>query len=126
MAKTFLMIAAISGLLAVVIGAFGAHGLKGRVTEDLLAIYQTGVQYHFYHSFALLVVGLLLLQFPLAGLFNWSGWLFVIGIVVFSGSLYVLSLTGIRWLGAITPLGGLAFIVGWLTMAIAVYQNVGD
>jgi uncharacterized membrane protein YgdD (TMEM256/DUF423 family) len=126
MAKTFLMIAAISGLLAVVIGAFGAHGLKGRVTEDLLAIYQTGVQYHFYHSFALLVVGLLLLQFPLAGLFNWSGWLFVIGIVVFSGSLYVLSLTGIRWLGAITPLGGLAFIAGWLTMAIAVYQNVGD
>lgn len=126
MAKTFLVIAAMGGLFAVAIGAFGAHGLKGRLTEDLLAIYQTGVQYHFYHTFALLVVGLLLLQFPQVGLLNWSGWLFVVGIVVFSGSLYVLSLTGVRWLGAITPLGGLAFIAGWLTMAIAVYQNVGE
>lgn len=126
MAKTFLVIAALSGLLAVIIGAFGAHGLKNRLTEDLLAVYQTGVQYHFYHTLALLMVGLLLMQIPQASLLNWSGWLFIVGIMVFSGSLYLLAVTGTRWLGAITPLGGLAFIAGWLTLAIALYNNVGE
>ena len=125
MAKTFLMIAAISGLLAVALGAFGAHGLKARVSADLLTVYHTGVQYHFYHTLALAVVGLLLLHYPQASGLQWSGWLFTAGIVVFSGSLYVLTLTGVRWLGAITPLGGLAFMAGWLLLALAVYRHVG-
>ncbi len=126
MAKTLLMIAAISGLLAVAIGAFGAHGLKGRVTTDLMAVYQTGVQYHFYHTLALLFVGILMLQFPQVSLLSWSGCLFVAGMIIFSGSLYVMALTGIKWLGAITPIGGVAFIAGWLTMAIAFYKHIGE
>jgi uncharacterized membrane protein YgdD (TMEM256/DUF423 family) len=125
MAKTFLLIAALSGMLAVVIGAFGAHGLKSRVAEDLLAIYQTGVQYHFYHTFALLCVAMLLLRDPHSWLLNWSGGLFIAGIVIFSGSLYLLVVSGSRWLGAITPLGGMAFIAGWLALAWAVYRDMG-
>lgn len=126
MAKTFLIIAAISGLLAVMIGAFGAHGLKGRITTDLMAIFQTGVQYHFYHALALLLVGIMMLQFPQVTLLKLSGWLLVAGMVIFSGSLYVMALTDIKWLGAITPIGGVAFIVGWLTMAIAIYNHIGE
>ena len=126
MAKTLLMVAAISGLLAVVIGAFGAHGLKGRITTDLMAIFQTGVQYHFYHTLALLLVGILMLQFPQISLLKWSGWLFIAGIVIFSGSLYALAISDIKWLGAITPIGGVAFIAGWLTMAIAIYNHIGE
>lgn len=124
MAKSILMITAISGLLAVALGAFGAHGLKSRVTEDLLAVYQTGVQYHFYHTFALGLVGLLMLQFPQARLLMWSSLCFVVGIAVFSGSLYVMTFTGLRWLGAITPIGGLSLMVGWLLMALAIYRSV--
>lgn len=125
MAKTFLLITAVSGLLAVALGAFGAHGLKARLGEDLLAVYQTGVQYHFYHTFALALVGLVMLQVPASAWLQWSGWLFIIGIVIFSGSLYVLAISGIRWLGAITPIGGLAFMAGWLALAVGVYQQVG-
>lgn len=125
MAKTVLLITAISGLLAVALGAFGAHGLKSRVDEDLLAIYQTGVQYHFYHTFALALVGLLMLQFPQVGLLQWSSCSFVAGIIIFSGSLYLLTFTGARWLGAITPIGGLAFMAGWVLMAIAVARKIG-
>ena len=124
MAKAFLIMAAISGLLAVVIGAFGAHGLKSRLAEDLLTVYHTGVQYHFYHTLALMAVGILLLRYPEAAMLNWSGWLFSAGILVFSGSLYVLAVTGIRWLGAITPIGGLAFIAGWLCLVIAIFKHV--
>lgn len=124
MAKMFLLIAAISGLLAVVLGAFGAHGLKSRLVEDLLAVYQTGVQYHFYHTLALLAAGVLLLRYPDAAMLNWSGWLFVAGILIFSGSLYILAVTGVRWLGAITPIGGLAFIGGWLCMAVAIFKHI--
>ena len=94
MAKTLLVIAAISGLLAILIGAFGAHGLKGRTATDLMAVFQTGVQYHFYHALALLFVGILLLQFPQVSLLKWSGWLFVAGMVIFSGSLYAMALIG--------------------------------
>lgn len=124
MAKTFLVIAAISGLLAVALGAFGAHGLKSRVTEDLLAVYQTGVQYHFYHTFALGLCGLLLLQLPQAVGLHWAGWMFTAGIIIFSGSLYLMALTGTRWLGAITPIGGVAFIGGWLAMAVAIFRHL--
>lgn len=123
MAKTFLMLAALSGALAVIIGAFGAHALKARVAVDLLAVYETGVQYHFYHTFALGIAGLLLIQFPQVVQFIWSGWAFVVGIVVFSGSLYLMALTDMRWLGAITPVGGFSFILAWVLLAVGVYNN---
>jgi len=104
-------------MLAVVMGAFGAHALKNRLDESALAVYETAVQYHFYHSFALLAVGVIALSQPQTALLKTSGWLFVIGILVFSGSLYLLGLTGERWLGAVTPLGGLALIGGWACLA---------
>lgn len=122
MAKRWLLCAAVSGLLAVFIGAFGAHGLKPYLVADLMAVYQTGVHYHFFHTFALLAVGILSVLSPSEVAFKWSGALFLVGIIVFSGSLYILSVTGARWLGAITPLGGVALIGGWLSMAIGIYH----
>lgn len=116
--KLFIQLAAVFGALAVIIGAFGAHGLKERMSADLMTVYQTGVQYHFYHVLALLVVGLIALQTPPSSWLNISGWAFVVGIVIFSGSLYLLAISGIRWLGAITPIGGVAFIVGWIALLI--------
>ena len=117
MAKLFITLASLSGMLAVVFGAFGAHALKGKLDDQALKVFETAVQYHFYHTFALLVVGVIALNQPQPVLLKSSGWLFVIGILVFSGSLYLLSLTGVRWLGAITPLGGLALIAGWACLA---------
>jgi uncharacterized membrane protein YgdD (TMEM256/DUF423 family) len=117
MAKLFITLASLSGMLAVMLGAFGAHALKGKLDDYALGVFETAVQYHFYHSFALLAVGILALSHPHTALLRSSGWLFLLGIVVFSGSLYVLSFTGARWLGAITPLGGLAFIAGWACLA---------
>lgn len=121
-AKLFLSLGAISGALGVIIGAFGAHGLKAKLSPDMLTVYQTGVQYHFYHTFALLAVGLLALKFQ-SGLLTSSGWSFLIGIIIFSGSLYTLSITGISKLGAITPIGGLFFIIGWVMLAVAVVKG---
>ena len=117
MAKLFITLASLSGMLAVVLGAFGAHALKGKFDAYALSVFDTAVQYHFYHSFALLAVGIIALSQPHTVLLKTSGWLFVLGILIFSGSLYLLSITGIRWLGAITPLGGLAFIAGWACLA---------
>ena len=117
MAKLFITLASLSGMLAVVFGAFGAHALKGKLDDQALKVFETAVQYHFYHTLALLVVGMIALNQPQTVLLKSSGWLFVIGILVFSGSLYLLSLTGVRWLGAITPLGGLALIAGWACLA---------
>lgn len=127
MPKTYLLLAAVSGFLAVALGAFGAHGLRERLSADLLAVYQTGVQYHFYHTFALLAVALLLMFSPQtslssSSLLKWSGNLFALGIVIFSGSLYVLALSGVRWLGAITPVGGVAFLAGWICLALAAFS----
>jgi uncharacterized membrane protein YgdD (TMEM256/DUF423 family) len=116
MDKTFLLLASILGALAVALGAFGAHALEGRLSADLLSIYETGVRYHFYHALALLGVVAVLSRWPDSGAAVAAGWLFVIGIVIFSGSLYVLAFTGIRWMGAITPIGGVAFIAGWLCL----------
>jgi uncharacterized membrane protein YgdD (TMEM256/DUF423 family) len=116
MDKTFLLLASIFGALAVALGAFGAHALEGRLSADLLSIYETGVRYHFYHALALLGVVAVLSRWPDSGAAVAAGWLFVIGIVIFSGSLYVLAFTGIRWMGAITPIGGVAFIAGWLCL----------
>ena len=117
MAKLFITLASLSAMLAVVFGAFGAHGLRNRLDDYAMGVFETAVQYHFYHSLALLAVGLLALSQPQTALLKSSGWLFCIGILVFSGSLYLLGITGVRWLGAITPLGGLAFIAGWGCLA---------
>ena len=114
--KQILTLAAVSGILAVALGAFGAHGLKTIITPDMLEVYKTGVQYQFYHTFALLAVGILMHFNPSKAL-KWSAALFITGIVLFSGSLYALTLTNIKILGAITPFGGVAFIAGWGLLA---------
>jgi uncharacterized membrane protein YgdD (TMEM256/DUF423 family) len=112
-------VGAISGFLAVAFGAFGAHFLKAMLEESKhVQTYQTGVQYHMYHALALLAVGLAAAQWPCRAL-NVAGWSFVFGTLLFSGSLYALSLTGVRVLGAITPFGGVLFLVGWAALAIA-------
>ena len=122
MAKIYLLLAALNGLLAVALGAFGAHGLRQKLSADMLAVYQTGVQYHFYHTLALLAVAVLMLCVSHSSLLRWSGALFLVGIVIFSGSLYVLAVTGMRWLGAITPIGGVAFMAGWLLLMLAAWR----
>jgi uncharacterized membrane protein YgdD (TMEM256/DUF423 family) len=118
-ARFFLIAGALSAALAVVLGAFGAHGLRGRLPVDLLAVYQTASQHHIYHALGLLAVGLLALHLPTSGALRWSGWLMLLGMALFSGSLYLLAITGLRWLGAITPLGGGAWIAAWLLLAWA-------
>ncbi|HEY0973927.1 MAG TPA: DUF423 domain-containing protein [Solimonas sp.] len=121
-AKLFMALGAVYGLLGVALGAFGAHGLRARLGPDLLAVWKTGVEYQFYHAFALLAVGLLLRQAS-GALLQWAGWSFALGVILFSGSLYLLALTGMRGLGAITPLGGLFFLVGWLCLLVAVLRQ---
>jgi uncharacterized membrane protein YgdD (TMEM256/DUF423 family) len=109
---------ALTGAAGVTLGAFGAHALKSRVGEDLLNVFEIGVRYQMYHAFALLAVGWALTRWPESAA-NTAGWLFLAGIVIFSGSLYLMTLTGARWLGAITPLGGLCLIAGWVALALA-------
>tara|TARA_R110000823_G_scaffold119998_23_gene244644 strand:- start:18419 stop:18796 length:378 start_codon:yes stop_codon:yes gene_type:complete len=125
MATLFVTLASLSGMLAVAFGAFGAHALRNRLDDYALDVFATAVQYHFYHSLALLAVGIIALQHPQTALLKSSGWLFLLGIVIFSGSLYLLSLTGLRWLGAVTPLGGLAFIAGWGCLAATGWKLLG-
>lgn len=122
MFKLFVSLGSINACVAVALGAFGAHALKDRLSADMLAIFETGVQYHFYHALGLLAVGLIATHLPNSSLVKWSGWLMAFGILVFSGSLYVLAATGIKWLGAITPIGGTAFIAAWVVLAIAVLR----
>ncbi|MDT8429338.1 MAG: DUF423 domain-containing protein [Pseudomonadales bacterium] len=122
MTTFFLIIAALNGFIAVTLGAFAAHGLKASLAPDLLATFQTGVQYQMHHTLALLAVGILVLHFPGQTLLRTSGYLFLAGIVIFSGSLYLLSLSGVRWLGAITPIGGVLFLAGWATLALAMFN----
>ncbi len=123
-AKLFLTLGAVLLAAAVALGAFGAHALKARLGAEMLAVYHTAVQYHFYHALGLLAVGLIAMQLPGSGLARAAGWLMLAGIVLFSGSLYLLSLSGTRWLGAITPLGGMAFIGAWLLLAFAVVRDL--
>lgn len=119
--KFFLIAGALNALLAVALGAFGAHMLEGRVEERYIATWQTAVQYQMFHAIGLMVVGILMSSTLIGqvGALNWAGYLMLAGIVIFSGSLYVLSLTGISILGAVTPIGGLAFIAGWILLVIA-------
>ncbi len=123
MAKTILMTASVFLALAVALGAFGAHGLKSQLSTDMLQTYKTGVEYHFYHALGLLLIGILAVSFP-SELFKWSAILISVGIVLFSGSLYVLAVSGIKWLGAVTPVGGLSFIAGWILLFLAVWKKV--
>ena len=118
-ARMFVALGAALAALAVILGAFGAHALKTWLPPDLLEVYHTAVQYHFWHALGVLAVGLALQQLPDAGWLRAAGWLLTAGVVLFCGSLYLLALTGARWLGAVTPLGGVAFILGWLALAVA-------
>lgn len=122
MAKVFMIVAAVSGALAVGLGAFGAHGLKNSVSESMLAVWQTGVQYHFYHTFALLLLSLLMLHSPVSHSATVAGACFIAGILCFSGSLYWLALGGPRLLGPVTPLGGLLFIIGWCALGVFAWK----
>jgi uncharacterized membrane protein YgdD (TMEM256/DUF423 family) len=122
MDRLFFALGCLSGFLAVALGAFGAHALKGRLDADMLATFEVGVRYQMVHALALLAVAWACTRWP-GALVNASGWLFVAGSVIFSGSLYALSLTGLRWLGAITPLGGLGLLAGWLCLAWAVAKG---
>jgi uncharacterized membrane protein YgdD (TMEM256/DUF423 family) len=116
------VLAALNMIIAVSAGAFGAHGLKRLVTPELLAVWQTGVQYHLVHALGLFIVSWLCTRYPAAGLLPVAGLAMFIGIVLFSGSLYVLTLTGTHWLGAITPLGGVAFLLAWAMVAWSVWR----
>lgn len=115
---------AINGALAVAAGAFGAHGLKAKLAPELLATWQTGAEYHMYHALALVLAGVLMSALPAPNsTLNAAGIALLVGIVLFSGSLYALSLSGVKMLGAITPFGGLAFIAGWLLLAVAAWRG---
>ena len=123
-AKQILQLAGISGALAVGLGAFGAHSLEALLIQNgRLDTFQTAVNYHFYHTLALLGIGILAKVKPDWKGISFAAWSMVLGILIFSGSLYVLSLTGITWLGAITPLGGLAFILGWSSIVFLSFKN---
>ncbi|HVF55560.1 MAG TPA: DUF423 domain-containing protein [Pyrinomonadaceae bacterium] len=121
MDRVFLVVGALSAFVGVAAGAFGAHALKNRLDAGMLSVFEVGVRYQMYHAFALLVAGWAQARWP-GTLAATSGWLFVAGTILFSGSLYLLSLTGVRWLGAITPLGGVAFLAGWLCLAIVFWK----
>ena len=121
MERIFFLLGSLSAFVGVAAGAFGAHGLKSRLSVELLATFEVAARYQMYHAFGLLAVAWVLTKWP-SSLANVSGWCFVIGTVLFSGSLYLLSLSGIKWLGAITPLGGVAFLAGWLCLGYAVWK----
>jgi len=120
MHKLFLQFAAVSGAIAVALGAFGAHALKDKLTKSgTLDTYQTAVSYQFYHTLALLGIGLFAMKYASSWI-NYAGYSMIAGIIVFSGSLYILCFTGVKWMGAITPIGGLAFILGWVFLLVAI------
>jgi uncharacterized membrane protein YgdD (TMEM256/DUF423 family) len=120
--RTFALIGALLGFVGVAAGAFGAHALRARLTPEDLAIFETAARYQMYHALALLGVAWVIGRWP-GGAASAAGWLFVAGTLVFSGSLYLLVLTGARWMGAITPLGGVALLAGWLALAWAVWRG---
>lgn len=115
-----MFVGALMGFVGVGLGAFGAHGLKGRLSPDMLAVFETGVRYQMYHALALLVVGALMTRLEGRAIVV-AGWSFTAGILIFSGSLYALALTGVTMLGAVTPISGVAFLAGWVALAIAAF-----
>lgn len=123
--KIFLIIGTLSAGLGVALGAFGAHGLKSKVAPEMLTVWETAVQYHLIHALGLVLVGILCQLIPEASLIRNAGWLFLGGIVLFSGSLYAMVLTGNKPLGIITPMGGVAFIMGWISLAVAAFKLPG-
>ena len=118
MVRTFLFFGSLLGFLGVVFGAFGAHALKSRLSADMLVVFETGVRYQMYHAFAILIVAAAIGRIGDANLLVLAGWFFVAGVLLFSGSLYVLSLSGVGVLGAITPVGGLLFLIGWACLLL--------
>ena len=116
-ARVFLTLGSISAMVAVALGAFGAHALEGRLPTERIATWETAAQYHFYHSLGLLIVGLVGMQLAGSAQLRWAGWSMFSGILLFSGSLYVLSVSGLSYLGAVTPFGGIAFLLAWLLLA---------
>src|SRR5688572_8594672 len=125
MDRLLTVVGAVSGAVAVTVGAFGAHALRERLSPEALATFETGVRYHFYHVFGILAAGAAAGAWPGRGtrLARLAGWLFLAGTALFSGSLYLLALSGVRWLGAIAPLGGVAFIAGWIALAGAAWRG---
>jgi len=123
MDRLFFLMGSLSAGLAVALGAFGAHGLRSRLGADLLATFETGVRYQMYHALALLAVAWAVTHWTRSVFPAYAGWLFVAGTLLFSFSLYLLALTGMRWLGAITPLGGVAFVAGWVCLVIAAWRR---
>jgi uncharacterized membrane protein YgdD (TMEM256/DUF423 family) len=122
--KIFFILGSILMALAVAMGAFGAHGLSGKVTEKMLYNWQTGAHYHIVHALAIIIIALTIAKFGNSELLTTAGWLIFVGIVFFSGSLYVMVLTNVKVLGAITPIGGVAFIAGWIVYTVAVAKLI--
>ncbi len=126
MFKLFLLLGSINAFLAVALGAFGAHGLEEKLSAKMLQVYQTGVHYHMIHALGIILIAILSDKLTQTALVSWSGWLMFAGIVLFSGSLYVLSISGIKVLGAITPLGGLAFLAAWVLLVVAALKETNQ
>lgn len=121
--KLFILLGSLNALIGVALGAFGAHGLKTKVAPEMLTVWNTAVQYHLIHALGLLLIGILAHLMPDAPLIKSAGWSILLGIILFSGSLYALVLTGTKSLGIITPFGGVAFLIGWLLIAIAAWRH---
>ncbi len=119
--KLLFIIGAINGFLAVALGAFGAHGLEGKISENALKTWEKAVNYQMFHTGSILITGVLMLKFQSSALL-WAGWLFIIGIILFSGSLYMYSTTGVRSLAMITPFGGIIFLIGWIVLGYAMMK----
>ena len=123
MSKIYIFIGSILAFFAVAFGAFGAHSLKPKLSNEMFAVYETAANYHMIHALALIIVGVIFHWINNSSMIQWSGLFLLLGIIFFSGSLYLLSVTGLKWLGPITPIGGLCFLIGWLLLAIAVIRN---
>ncbi|MBS4218838.1 DUF423 domain-containing protein [Bacillus sp. FJAT-49711] len=122
--KIFIIIGAINAFLAVALGAFGAHGLEGKLEPKYLEVWKTGVTYQMFHALGLIAIGIIGRNIPVSSLLSWSGWTMLIGIILFSGSLYILSTSGIKVLGAITPLGGIAFLISWVLLIVFAVKHL--
>lgn len=122
--KLFIIIGAINAFLAVSLGAFGAHALEGKIEPKYLEVWKTGVTYQMFHALGIIAIGIISRNVPATSLLSWSGWLMFIGIILFSGSLYVLSTSGIKVLGAITPLGGVSFLISWVLLIIFAVKHL--